>query len=59
MKVAKSIIEYVALRWIDENFYPGAVSIEKIDGNEVTICDRTGTRMTIEYDSEARVFYTD
>lgn len=52
IKGAKTIAEYKQMqnekiqKWIDDNFFPGAVSWER-NGNAIIVTDKTGESMIV------------
>lgn len=47
VKGAKTINEYKILKWIDENFMPGSVSVEFTSETSAQITDRNNDTMEL------------
>lgn len=59
IKGAKSIAQYKILKWVDENFVEGSVTIEFWEDDRALICDLNGDQIIVEYDRDRGIIQID
>lgn len=59
IKGTKTIAQYKIMQFINENFMPGTLEIELIDGQTLKGTDRTGASMIFRWNEEKKTVETE
>lgn len=59
IKGVNTIAQYKIMQFINENFFPGSLEIELMDGQTVKGTDRTGASMIFRWNEEKKTVETE
>lgn len=54
--MARTISEYIIMRWIEANFQPGSLKVQ-VEGNSAKIIDKDGDTAVLICDKDTREVY--